>query len=318
MSLVSKELFQEVQMKGTKGKEIIEAITKSYLDSNYDTKWMPAKMFLIQNKNLEQAFQEKIREFENSGSKGGELEPKFGFLIENDLVSLLGTCQTGLSAKDSEYNTIGYNFMGVYLCKHSDICLQHAIVKFSASDVIRMIIFKYVAGKTTTAIPRVATVGEFIEPTPGFNSHISVIQPSCKDSLQTQYDRSQVYLYEIDKFFQPVVQPRHLLPYAVVLFTINGIMLPQLEMEFSAFKVTGSPVVSTSSAANSNPEVLSNLKLQQAIEQINAKAPPEVLLLSKGCRITRANELESSSICVLGSKAATGLKPPGAGGEVGS
>lgn len=44
-------------MKGTKGKEIIEAITKSYLDSNYDTKWMPAKMFLIQNKNLEQAFQ---------------------------------------------------------------------------------------------------------------------------------------------------------------------------------------------------------------------------------------------------------------------
>lgn len=123
-----------------------------------------------------------------------------------------------------------------------------------------------------------------------------------------------MYLYEIDKFFQPVVQPRHLLPYAVVLFTINGIMLPQLEMEFSAFKVTGSPVVSTSSAANSNPEVLSNLKLQQAIEQINAKAPPEVLLLSKGCRITRANELESSSICVLGSKAATGLKPPGAGG----
>ena len=43
-------------MKGAKGKEIIETVTKSYLDSNYDTKWMPAKMFLIQNKNLEHAF----------------------------------------------------------------------------------------------------------------------------------------------------------------------------------------------------------------------------------------------------------------------
>ena len=122
-----------------------------------------------------------------------------------------------------------------------------------------------------------------------------------------------MYLYEIDKFFQPVVQPRHLLPYAVVLFTINGVVLPQLETEFSAFKVTGSPAVSTSSAVNSNPEVLSNLKLQQAIEQINAKAPPEVLLLSKGCRVTKANELEASSICVLGSKATTGFKPGGGG-----
>lgn len=51
---------------------------------------------------------------------------------------------------------------------------------------------QYIPGKHTTAIPRVASAAEFIEPTQGFDSHVSVISPSTNDSLQNQYDRSQV------------------------------------------------------------------------------------------------------------------------------
>ena len=47
-------------------------------------------------------------------------------------------------------------------------------------------------GRHTTAIPRVASSADFIEPTNGFDCHVSVITPSVNDSLQNQFDRSQV------------------------------------------------------------------------------------------------------------------------------
>lgn len=55
--------------------------------------------------------------------------------------------------------------------------------------------FQYIPGKHTTAIPRVASAAEFIEPTQGFDSHVSVIPPNSKDSLQNQFDRSQVRVF---------------------------------------------------------------------------------------------------------------------------
>jgi len=55
-----------------------------------------------------------------------------------------------------------------------------------------LVCFQYMSGRQTTAIPRVASAAEFIEPTQGFDSHVSVIHPSPTDSLQNQFDRSQV------------------------------------------------------------------------------------------------------------------------------
>ena len=52
--------------------------------------------------------------------------------------------------------------------------------------------FQFIAGRPTKAIPRVASASEFIEPTQGFDSHESVIPPNPTDSLQNQFDRSQV------------------------------------------------------------------------------------------------------------------------------
>jgi len=48
-------------------------------------------------------------------------------------------------------------------------------------------------GRHTTAIPRVASSADFIRPTQGFDCHISVLPPSKSDSLQSQFDRSQVH-----------------------------------------------------------------------------------------------------------------------------
>ncbi len=55
-----------------------------------------------------------------------------------------------------------------------------------------MIYLQYLSGRQTTAVPRPATASEFIEPTQGYDAHVSALPPFLSDPLQTQYDRSQV------------------------------------------------------------------------------------------------------------------------------
>ena len=75
-----------------------------------------------------------------------------------------------------------------------------------------MCALQYMLGRHTTAIPRVASSTDFIQPTQGFDCHISVLPPSKNDSLQSQFDRSQVhffftlqnFIYEVFKKFLQV------------------------------------------------------------------------------------------------------------------
>jgi hypothetical protein len=45
---------------------------------------------------------------------------------------------------------------------------------------------------------------------------MSVIAPKERDDIETQFDHSQIYLYEMEANKAPVKRPRHCLPYAVV------------------------------------------------------------------------------------------------------
>jgi len=85
---------------------------------------------------------EKKQEMLIRGRKGCELDVRFGFVVENNIAALELVSSLGLQVHDSEYNALGYNRMGVYLCKHSDVCLRHALVKYSGSPVLRMVISK--------------------------------------------------------------------------------------------------------------------------------------------------------------------------------
>ena len=76
------------------------------------------------------------------GRKGEELKERYGFFVENNVAILEHITRMGLQSRDSEYNALGYNRMGVYLCRHADVCLQHALVKHSGSLVMRMVMSK--------------------------------------------------------------------------------------------------------------------------------------------------------------------------------
>ena len=73
------------------------------------------------------------------GRKDEELQEKYGFLVENNMAEVELLAQVGQQVRESEYNALGYNRQGIYLCKHADVCLQHSLVKHSGSQVMRMI-----------------------------------------------------------------------------------------------------------------------------------------------------------------------------------
>lgn len=251
----SKDKLENVTFGSESGSEVLELLRDAYLDPQYESKWHPAKIQIVRNRNLMKQFEEKKQEFFVHGHKPEELEEQFGFLVENNVARLESICDLGLHTEDSEYNALGYNCMGVYLCRFVDVCLQHALVKYCGSNIVRLVVFKYLGGRQTTAIPRVASAAEFIEPTQGFDSHVSVIPPLRSDSLQNQYDRSQIYLYEINKLLQPASNPRQILPYAIVTFTVDGVYNSAIDVEpTSAEKLANNP------------------QLQLIIKQINARS----------------------------------------------
>jgi len=76
------------------------------------------------------------------GRTSDELAEQSGFTVENASSVVQSVCASGFTTRDSDYNALGYSSMGVYLCRHADVCLSHAVVKYSGSPVIRLIVCK--------------------------------------------------------------------------------------------------------------------------------------------------------------------------------
>jgi len=85
---------------------------------------------------------EKREEYLLRGRTSDELVEQYGFTVENSVRVLQSVCAAGFTAHDSDYNALGYSSMGVYLCRHADVCLRHAAVKFSGAPIIRLVVCK--------------------------------------------------------------------------------------------------------------------------------------------------------------------------------
>lgn len=88
--------------------------------------------------------------------------------------------------------------------------------KWPDNLTLKMIVFKICHGKQTLALVRKDAKLPPISATPNFSSHMSVIPPKEKDDIETQFDHSQIYLYELNAQKQPTRRPRHCMPYAVI------------------------------------------------------------------------------------------------------
>ena len=75
------------------------------------------------------------------GRKGPELEEEYGFTVQPP-EGAAGVVTAGLTAREADYNPLGYSRLGVYLCRHPDISLQHALLQQPQPGVLRLIVCK--------------------------------------------------------------------------------------------------------------------------------------------------------------------------------
>ncbi|CAD5115686.1 DgyrCDS4638 [Dimorphilus gyrociliatus] len=85
------------------------------------------------------------KEWEEDEETERDMGTKYGFAIENDASKLESIVANGLvtsAAGDSSYHPLGSSLLGVYVCKHADVCLRHASIRNGTAQVMRLIIFK--------------------------------------------------------------------------------------------------------------------------------------------------------------------------------
>ncbi|CAH1772610.1 unnamed protein product [Owenia fusiformis] len=245
--------------------DILKDIQDTNLDREYKSEWTPKIVQIVQNEKLAQEFQDVKEHFTRLGYNEAEMEEHYGFVCENDNGALVNITTNGLMTQDSVHNVLGYNSLGVYVCKHADVCIQEALEKPGGRDqqTLRMAVFKFMYGKRTTAVPRVSNATEFIRPTPNFDCHISALPSFPHDTLQAKADKAQVYLFEMDSQRKPVRRPRLCMPYCVVSLSRHSQIV--------------SPVVSTLPQAQPiNAQLAENPALQEIVNAINARPEAKI------------------------------------------
>merc|ERR1712071_84869 len=201
----------------------------------------PVKFELVVNAKLAEEFQQIKQEFEANAQEACEYEEHFAFTVvpSEDNVLVDQVTYDGYSCLENDYNVIGQSRSGIYLCRFSDVALNHFEMKQQQQQkkqsssstptpkTCRMIIFKVMHGKQTLALVRKDNKLPSICATPHFNSHMSVIPPKPKDSTETKFDHAQLYLYELMGVENKITtntyaarkRPRHCMPYAIVTWS---------------------------------------------------------------------------------------------------
>ncbi|CAF1298683.1 unnamed protein product [Adineta ricciae] len=132
-----------------------------------------------------------------------------------------------LSSFSNDYRFERHSKCGVYVCKYADVCIRHASARrtWEGNVGMKMLVFKIVEGKQTTALVRKGSKLQPIAPTANFTSHCSIIVPKETDDLEKQFDQSQIFLYEFEGR-ETIKRPHHCLPYAVVSLIQDGSQWP--------------------------------------------------------------------------------------------
>ncbi|CAH1794600.1 unnamed protein product [Owenia fusiformis] len=209
-SLVATELG------GRDAQDILTIISDSYLDQQtYTSAWNVHAVHLVRNNKLETRFREKRAALKEEGRTSRELEEGFSFSYFKDNQTVQDVVSNGLGKRPTKFNILGDTNSGVYVCKHADI--QQRMVERANPDVYKLIIYKVIFGKCKPVVA--SAVGQLtIDPTPGYDCHVSQQKAQVSDHQHMQFVHSQLYFYEYDDEAETVSHPRQVLPYAVVTY----------------------------------------------------------------------------------------------------
>ncbi|XP_052018472.1 testis-expressed protein 15 [Apodemus sylvaticus] len=191
------------------------------LDASCDLQftWQFGDTKLVRNEYLEKQFAAKRSEMREGGRHSRELEEHFCFLALPQ-IDVVDVYQNGLSVNTSAPRILGNPLLGVYLFRHVDVALRHALSRSTAVESI--MVFKVLFGRVKKIQPSIDKNKVSLDPSPNFDCHMSRNMPSLKETIELQTYNSMVYFYEYDFFSRPVDKPRQCLPYAIVTVKCIG------------------------------------------------------------------------------------------------
>ncbi|KAL5019177.1 hypothetical protein ScPMuIL_004899 [Solemya velum] len=210
----SKDNLRIVNIASRDAQEILQTITRSFLDHTYKGAWQVTSTHLVQNKELEETYRSKRAQLKDEGRQARELAEQYAFLLVKDQNLIPKVSKIGLKTRYFPYNALGDSKFGIYVCRHADV--QFRLADTWQIDNFSLIVFKVTLGRCKALNSQNSDIS--IEPTPNFDCHVHQYPAHSSNSDKMQLVRSQVYLYEYNEDAEPSDRPRHCLPTAVVQY----------------------------------------------------------------------------------------------------
>ena len=206
-------------------KELLRVIRSSCRDQAITQNLSFYNMLLFNCPELDKAYQAKRQDMRNDGYGATEVVDSYCFVPTANQKAATQLAEAGFAVGQHASSHLGDKSMGIYVSRHFDVCALGLKVQ-QTSVQGWVVVAKLLKG-------RVKTVGEvtgadLLEPTPGFDCHISRNQ--CQGELISSsnysqiYSNTQCYVYEFDDASESGMssRPRQCCPYGLVLFSYEG------------------------------------------------------------------------------------------------
>ncbi|XP_047452037.1 uncharacterized protein tasor2 isoform X2 [Mugil cephalus] len=216
---------------------ILAPLQSAYLYEESKQSFRYKSAVLVKNPVLEEkyeAFRQKLRE---AGYSDEDLQESYGFLLFDDINKAKTLGESGVLTGNSTCTTLGDPSKGVYISMYAD-CLDLNRWYHGKSGYIAII--RLTKGKVKKVLENYTQ--NFLEPSVGFDCHVSEQLPSVSDKTSSflAFERTQYYVYELldDGSNRTAQSPSAACPYAIVSFsytdTKSTLVVPQEKSDVKA------------------------------------------------------------------------------------
>lgn len=214
MTQIRKDVLTFMPLTCTWARELMENVEKTCLSKGPLRGWIPMKMHIVDNPDLEEAFEDRKAALRKMGRTDDELKEEFGFLAES-WRSVVSMCKYGVRCSEKKTNILGDTRAGLHLNRNYDMLLRFMTFRnFITARCI--VVLRVIPGRVKKVMPRFKG-RTLLHPSKHYDSHTSMIQPDPNITICEGLAHNFIYIYQLDeKSKLPLMHPRQAVPYAVI------------------------------------------------------------------------------------------------------
>ncbi|XP_033752690.1 uncharacterized protein LOC117336308 [Pecten maximus] len=209
------ELMEFIRLDSPDAKEILrESQRTNLVEKNTERIYRTISMCLVRNTELARRYERRRKALRDQGRKPKELEDRLLF-AEDSWQGIQKICRSGPNCEKAR-NVLGDSQFGLHLSRNYDVLLRYTACA-NADGIRFLLVFKAMFGKVKSVTPNLTNDQCSIEPTPNYDTHISVTKPDADMGICDAQDNNFAYLYEYDEETTlPSMSPSQILPFAVI------------------------------------------------------------------------------------------------------